>query len=56
MHLNPVIGQPEPHDGVQKSDTDFDLFPSLMLYAAGAFALDEIRVGETYESVTPAGK
>ncbi len=53
LHVNPSPGSAEPATGITKADLDVGQGQSLMIYSGGAFSLDEIRVGETYESVTP---
>ncbi len=53
MHLNPTPGGLEPAGGTVKSDIDLDGITGLSILSTGAFSLDEIRVGNTYASVTP---
>ena len=53
MFLNPIPGQPEPFFGTTKSDVDLINTTGLELYSTGAFSFDELRVGETFQSVTP---
>jgi hypothetical protein len=53
LYVNPTPGSPEPVTGAVKSDLNLGTSNSLLIYSGGAFSLDEIRVGETFESVTP---
>ena len=53
LYVNPAPGSPEPVTGAVKSDLDVGLTDFLLIYSGGAFSLDEIRLGETFESVTP---
>jgi hypothetical protein len=53
LYVNPTVGAPEPATGTVKQDRAFDQLTSVVLYSTGAFSLDEIRIGETFESVTP---
>jgi hypothetical protein len=53
LYVNPTPGSPEPVTGAVKSDLDLGTSNSLLIYSGGEFSLDEIRVGETFESVTP---
>src|SRR5690606_13401388 len=53
LYVDPVPGEPEPATGIVKNDVDLWGTTALTLYSTGAFSLDEIRVGETFASVTP---
>ena len=53
MYLNPTPGLLEPLSGVVKGDADIGVLTALTLYSSGAFAVDELRVGETFADVTP---
>jgi hypothetical protein len=53
LYVNPQVGAPEPATGVVKQDRALGTLGSLQLYSSGAFSLDEIRIGDTFESVTP---
>jgi|SRR5215471_2887703 len=53
LYVNPQVGAPEPAIGVVKQVAAFGEFDSISLYATGAFSLDEIRIGDTFASVTP---
>lgn len=53
LYVNPLPGAPELPAGVQKTDLDVGLGSGLMIYSGGGFSIDEIRVGETFESVSP---
>jgi len=54
LYTNPMPGAPEPASGVVKSDLDLGTVPRIGIYSTGAFDVDEIRIGATYASVTPA--
>lgn len=53
LYVNPTPGSPEPVGSVVKSDVDIGSTDYLLIYSGGEFSLDEIRLGETFESVTP---
>ena len=53
LYVNPTPGSPEPAVGVEKSDLNLGTTNSLLIYSGGEFSLDELRVGATFESVTP---
>ena len=53
VYVNPEPGAPEPATGAVKSDVDLGTFWALEIYSSGAFSIDELRVGETFEDVTP---
>lgn len=53
MYVNPTPGQPEPATGTVKNDTDMSNVIGLTLYSTGAMGIDEIRLGDTFEDVTP---
>jgi hypothetical protein len=53
LYVNPQVGAPEPATGTVKQIPAFGQFDSVLLYSTGAFSLDEIRIGDTFESVTP---
>ena len=55
LYLNPTPGNPEPLTGAVKDDLDLELADQLFLYSRGAWSVDEIRLGTTWEAVTPAG-
>jgi hypothetical protein len=54
LYVNPLVGAPEPATGVVKQDRAFGEMGAFTLFSAGAFSLDEIRIGETFASVTPS--
>ena len=54
LYVNPKPGDPEPAAGAVKSDLDLVVANVLGIYSTGAFAVDEIRIGNTYAEVTPA--
>jgi hypothetical protein len=51
LYTNPVPSQPEPTNGVVKSDLDLGSVSEIGIYSTGAFTVDEIRIGMTYEEV-----
>lgn len=53
MYLDPVPGAPEPATGIVKDDLDVGTVTGLTIYSTGAFSMDELRVGESFEDVTP---
>lgn len=53
LYVNPTLGTPEPLTGTLKNDMDVGLVSQLTIYSTGAFSIDEIRMGTTYESVVP---
>lgn len=53
LYVNPLPGAPGPAAGVQKADLDVGMSSELLVYSGGEFSIDEIRVGETLEAVTP---
>ena len=55
LYINPTPGRTEPNSGLVKSDLDLPQVRALTIYSTGSFLLDEIRIGRTFESVTPSG-
>jgi hypothetical protein len=56
LYLNPTPGNPEPATGAVKDDLDLEFAEQLFLYSRAAWSVDEIRLGTTWEAVTPARK
>ena len=54
LFVNPTPGKPEPPGGFVKEDLDLEFAENLTLYSRGAWSVDELRVGTTWEDVTPA--
>ena len=54
LHVNPKPGDPEPASGAVKTDLDLGVVNVLGIYSTGAFAVDEIRIGNSFAEVTPA--
>jgi hypothetical protein len=54
LYMNPVPGKREPATGAVKDDLDLEFAESLTLYSRGAWSVDELRVGTTWQDVTPA--
>lgn len=54
LYLNPSPGQPEPATpNVLKTDLDVGAVDSLTVNNYGGFTVDEIRIGSSFDSVTP---
>lgn len=51
MYVNP--GKSEPSSGAVKTDLDIGSPVSIALFSAGAFCVDQIRIGTTYKDVAP---
>src|SRR5688500_2076238 len=54
LYVNPTPGGPEPLTGAVKADANLGPVTGLTIYSTGAFSADELRVGNTFASVTPA--
>src|SRR6185295_4842363 len=54
LFMNPIPGQPEPRNGLVKEDLDLPFADVIFLYSRAAWSVDEIRLGTTWEDVTPA--
>jgi len=54
LYVNPTPGGAEPLTGTVKADANLGLVTGLTIYSSGAFSADELRVGNTFASVTPA--
>ncbi len=55
LHIDPAPGKAEPADGFVKEDLDLKFADKLFLYSRAAWSVDEIRLGTTWEDVTPSG-
>jgi len=53
LYTNPTPGRPEPTSGAVKSDLDLGVVSKIGIYSSGAFTVDEIRIGTTYDDVVP---
>jgi hypothetical protein len=53
LYANPKPGSSEPSNGAVKSDLDLGSVSKIGIYSSGAFTVDEIRIGTTFEDVTP---
>ncbi len=54
LYVNPVPGQPEPATpDVLKTDLDVGTVNDIVINNYGGFTTDEIRIGSTFDSVTP---
>jgi hypothetical protein len=54
LYVDPAAGKSEPANGVVKEDLDLPLVDKIFLYSRAAWSVDEIRLGTTWEDVTPA--
>lgn len=54
LFVNPIAGASEPTASAFKRSVDLGTISSLVLYNSGDFTFDEIRIGDTFEAVTPA--
>jgi hypothetical protein len=54
LYVNPTPGGPEPLSGAVKSNSNVGPVNGLTIYSAGAFSIDELRVGDTFADVTPS--
>lgn len=50
MRVNPTSPESEGHSRLEKNSGDLS---EMFIFSTGAFSYDEIRIGKTYESVTP---
>lgn len=50
LYVNPNPRDPEPATGFVKSDLDLGTVSAIGVYSTGAFAIDEIRMGPTFEA------
>jgi hypothetical protein len=55
LYMDPVPGEAEPANGFVKEDLDLKFADKLFLYSRAAWSVDELRLGTTWEDVTPAG-
>jgi hypothetical protein len=55
LYVNPPPCGGEPAAGIQKSDLDLGQVSALVIYSTGAFSLDELRLGASFEDVARAG-
>ena len=53
LYANPAPWGSEPGSGAVKSDLDLGAVSKIGIYSSGAFTVDEIRIGTTYEDVVP---
>ena len=56
LYMNPTPGKPEPPTGAVKDDLDLEFAEGFTLYSRGAWSVDELRLGHTWEDVTPAAR
>jgi hypothetical protein len=54
--VNPAPGELEPTNGTVKDHTDLGITDTVLMYSTGAFSMDELRAGETFQSVLPIKK
>jgi hypothetical protein len=53
LYVNPKTGEPEPTNGTVKDDAHLGLTDTVLMYSTGAFSMDELRGGGTFQSVLP---
>lgn len=53
LYVNPTPGQGEPGSGLSKSNFNVGTADKIVLYNGGLYTFDEIRIGDTFEAVTP---
>ena len=53
LYTNPKPGGSEPSSGAVKSDLDLGTVSKVGIYSSGAFTVDEIRIGTSYDDVVP---
>jgi len=54
LYTNPKpSGGSEPSGGAVKSDLDLGVVSKVGIYSSGAFTVDEIRIGTSYDDVVP---
>lgn len=51
LYVNPTPLAEEPDEGALKTDLDVGVVSRIGVYSTGAFAIDEIRIGTSYEDV-----
>ncbi len=56
LYVNPKPGGPEPTNGTVKDNADLGITDTVLMYSTGAFSMDELRAGETFQSVLPIKK
>jgi len=56
LYVNPKPGEAEPTNGTVKDDADLGVTDTVLMYSTGAFSMDELRAGETFQSVLPIKK
>lgn len=56
LYMNPTPGKPEPPTGAVKDDLDLEFAEGITLYSRGAWSVDELRIGHTWEDVTPVAR
>src|SRR5208282_1351878 len=56
LYVNPKPGEAEPTNGTVKDNADLGVTDTVLLYSTGAFSVDELRAGETFQSVLPTTK
>lgn len=56
LYVNPKPGEAEPTNGTVKDDAHLGLTDTVLMYSTGAFSMDELRAGETFQSVSPIKK
>jgi hypothetical protein len=55
LYVNPDPCQPEPEPALVKADLDLGDVTAVVIYSTGAFSLDEVRIGPSFEAVVRLG-
>lgn len=53
LYVNPKAGAPEPAKGTVKDDADLGATDTVVIYSTGEFVIDELRAGDSFQSVSP---
>jgi hypothetical protein len=56
LFVNPKPAEAEPTNGTVKDNADLGVTDTVLMYSTGAFSMDELRGGETFQSVLPIKK
>jgi len=56
LYVNPKPGEAEPTNGTVKDNAELGVTDTVLMYSTGAFSMDELRAGETFQSVLPTKK
>jgi hypothetical protein len=56
LYLNPDPCKPKPAPGVVKDDIDIGDTNAVVIISAGAFSVDELRLGPRFEDAVPCAR